>query len=55
MGLKKVYAITLGCSKNEIDSELMLSMLKNNDYIVADTLDEAEVIIVKYMWLYRKG
>lgn len=55
MGLKKVYAITLGCSKNEIDSELMLSMLKNNDYIVADTLDEAEVIIINTCGFIEKA
>lgn len=55
MGLRKVYAVTLGCSKNEIDSELMLSMLKNNDYIVADTLDEAEVIIVNTCGFIEKA
>ena len=43
---KKIDIVTLGCSKNDIDSELMYSILKSNDFAIADTLEEAEVIIV---------
>ena len=46
MKLKKISMITLGCSKNEIDSELMISILTDNNYTVANSLDEAEIIIV---------
>ena len=46
MELKKISVITLGCSKNEIDSELMISILKDNNCSVAASLDEAEIIIV---------
>ena len=43
---KKIDIVTLGCSKNDIDSELMYSILKSNGFTIADTLEEAEVIIV---------
>ncbi|MBU5426586.1 30S ribosomal protein S12 methylthiotransferase RimO [Tissierella pigra] len=46
MKLKRISIVTLGCSKNEIDSELMMSILKDNNYIKAESLDEAEIIIV---------
>lgn len=46
MNSKKVYIVTLGCSKNEIDSELMESILKTNNYDTADYLEEADIIIV---------
>ena len=32
MAIKNVSIVTLGCSKNEIDSELMMSILKDNNY-----------------------
>ena len=46
MNAMKVFVVTLGCSKNEIDSELMISILKNDDYIVANALEDADIIIV---------
>ncbi len=46
MDLEKVSIVTLGCSKNEIDSELMTSLLKGNDYEIVSNLEEAEIIIV---------
>lgn len=42
----KVYIETLGCSKNEIDSELMMSLLENSNYTAADTPEEANIIVV---------
>ena len=47
MNIDKIFVVTLGCSKNEIDSELMISILKNNNFDIANTLDEANIIIVK--------
>lgn len=46
--MKKVNVaiITLGCSKNEIDSDIMAGILKNNDFNIITNLDEAEIIIV---------
>ncbi|TCU72708.1 ribosomal protein S12 methylthiotransferase [Tissierella praeacuta] len=46
MKTKKIYIVTLGCSKNEIDSELMMSILKESNYIISDSLEEANVIVV---------
>ncbi|HZK33459.1 MAG TPA: 30S ribosomal protein S12 methylthiotransferase RimO [Tissierellaceae bacterium] len=46
MDLRKVYIATLGCSKNEIDSELMESILTDDNYSVASFLEEANIIIV---------
>ncbi len=46
MNKKSIYIVTLGCSKNEIDSELMTSILRNNDFIVAESLEEANVIVI---------
>ncbi len=43
---KSVYVVTLGCSKNEVDSELMQSILNKDKYYVAQDLDEANIIIV---------
>lgn len=46
MDYKKVYIVTLGCSKNDIDSELMRSILIHNNYTIANFLEEADIIIV---------
>ncbi|CAK7043716.1 30S ribosomal protein S12 methylthiotransferase RimO [Tissierella sp.] len=55
MESRKVYIITLGCSKNEIDSELMISIMKDNNYEVADTSDEADIIIVNTCGFIEKA
>jgi len=46
VNINKISIVTLGCSKNEIDSELMMSILKDNDYTITNYLNEADVIIV---------
>lgn len=38
-GKKKIAVITLGCSKNLVDSERLMRMLENVGYEVADNLD----------------
>ena len=43
---KRVYLETLGCSKNRVDSEIMLASLQNQGYELTMTPDSAEVIIV---------
>ena len=43
---KQVYLETLGCSKNLVDSEIMLASLQNQGYELTMTPDSAEVIIV---------
>ena len=43
----KVSVITLGCSKNIVDSENLITQLKGNDYEVQhDTDEEANIVIV---------
>ncbi len=43
----KVNVITLGCSKNLVDSENIITQLRGNDYeVVHDSNDDANVIIV---------
>lgn len=46
MNIKSVYVVTLGCSKNEVDSELMMSILDKNKYTAAKSIEEANIIIV---------
>ena len=41
---KKVYLETLGCSKNRVDSEIMLGSLNNQGYQFTD--DEEEAVLI---------
>ena len=45
---KKVNVVTLGCSKNIFDSEIMMAQLKANDYEVEheSSADDAGVVII---------
>ena len=43
---KKVYLETLGCSKNRVDSEIMLYNLDRQGYQFTNDAEEAEVVIV---------
>ena len=43
--MKNIYVETLGCSKNQVDSEMMLGIL-DDYYGLAETAEEAEIIIV---------
>lgn len=44
--LKKISLTSLGCSKNLVDAEEMLGLLKKNNYEITNDEEEAEVIIV---------
>ncbi|MBC8588773.1 30S ribosomal protein S12 methylthiotransferase RimO [Paratissierella segnis] len=46
MAKMSVYVVTLGCSKNEVDSELMLSILDKENFEVAVDISNASIIIV---------
>ena len=46
MNKKSVFVVTLGCSKNEVDSEIMLSILDKDNYYIAEELEDANIIIV---------
>lgn len=43
---KKVHIITLGCPKNQVDSEILSAQLKGNGYSLADSLDTADVAVI---------
>lgn len=44
--MRKVFIETLGCPKNQIDSEMMLGLLSEQKYGIAEFADEADIIIV---------
>lgn len=44
--MRRVYIETLGCPKNQIDSEMMLGLLSKHTYGIANSPEEAEVIII---------
>lgn len=43
---EKVYLETLGCSKNQVDSEIMLGILDKHEFILTHDQSEADVIVV---------
>lgn len=42
----KVSVITLGCSKNNVDSERLLNQIKVNKIEIADDANEADIVII---------
>ena len=44
--LNKVFILTMGCSKNDVDSETMAYKLRNNDYAIINNPNEADYIII---------
>lgn len=44
--MKNLFMVSLGCPKNLVDSEVMLSTLEQAGYRVIDTPEEAQVIVV---------
>lgn len=43
---KKVFFISLGCAKNQVDSEIMLHQLSGEGFSITPEPDEAEVVVV---------
>lgn len=44
--MKKVGMISLGCTKNQVDAERMLSMLKSDNYMLSPNPEECDAVIV---------
>ena len=44
--MNSVNFVTLGCSKNEVDTSLMKSVLNEKKYEVTEDVREAKIIIV---------
>ncbi len=43
---KKLYMISLGCSKNLVDSEVMLGLLEKDGYVVTQEPEDANLLLV---------
>jgi len=43
---KKLYMVSLGCSKNLVDSEVMLGLLEKDGYGVAERPEDADLLLV---------
>lgn len=43
---RKLYFVSLGCPKNRVDSEIMLGELQARDYVVVDSPEEADLLVV---------
>ena len=43
---KKLYMISLGCSKNLVDSEVMLGLLEDDGYRVTEKPEDADLLLV---------
>jgi MiaB-like tRNA modifying enzyme len=43
---KRVYIETYGCSANKSDSEIMIGLLTQNGYSIADSIDLADIAII---------
>lgn len=53
--MKKLGIISLGCDKNRVDTEKMLSYLGENKYIVTDDISQADIIIVNTCGFIEKA
>ena len=42
----KVGFVSLGCSKNLVDTEMLIGLFKENNYEIVNKVEEAEVIVV---------
>lgn len=43
---EKITVITLGCSKNTVDSEVLMSQLKHNNFAMTDSTDGADIAVI---------
>ena len=41
-----IYFVSLGCDKNLVDSEMMITSLRKNGFVLTDDIVEADVIVV---------
>ncbi|MBU5478933.1 30S ribosomal protein S12 methylthiotransferase RimO [Eubacterium sp. MSJ-13] len=41
-----IYFVSLGCDKNLVDSEMMITSLRKNGFVLTDDIEDADVIVV---------
>jgi ribosomal protein S12 methylthiotransferase len=46
MDTRKVYFVSLGCPKNQVDTEVMLGVVRDGGHKVVDSADEADTLVV---------
>ncbi|RKY29896.1 MAG: 30S ribosomal protein S12 methylthiotransferase RimO [Candidatus Omnitrophota bacterium] len=44
--MKKVSLLSLGCPKNLVDSEIILALLGESNYIITDSIEDSDVVIL---------
>lgn len=44
--LPRIYIDTLGCSKNTVDSESFIAQARSNEFIVVDTIEQADTLLI---------
>jgi len=52
---KKVFLLSLGCAKNLVDSENILGMLKERDFSIVSSLEEAEIAVINTCGFIRSA
>ncbi len=48
----KVGFISLGCSKNLVDTEMTIGLFKNHGYEIVPNPEEAEIIVINTCRVY---
>ena len=43
---RRVWLTTLGCAKNQVDSDKLSAVLEESGYMAASSIDEADVVMV---------
>jgi ribosomal protein S12 methylthiotransferase len=46
MDARKVYFVSLGCPKNQVDTEVMLGVVRDGGHRVVDSAEEADTLVV---------
>ena len=44
--MKKIGIISLGCAKNRVDSENILGLLKNDNYVIVNTVEDSDIVVI---------
>lgn len=44
--LPRIYVDTLGCSKNQVDSEVFIAQAKANEFEIASAIEQANVLVI---------
>ena len=52
---KRVFLLSLGCAKNLVDSENILGILKERDFLIVSSLEEAEITVINTCGFIRSA